>query len=462
MHLYNTLSRETEPFLQIRQPVGMYVCGVTPQDEPHLGHAIATVVYEVLQTYMRYRGMEVKRVQNFTDVDDKIIARASDLGVDPHDLAQANIDAYFEAMDGLNVRRAEVYPRVSEEMDEIILIIEELIEKGAAYDARGSVYFRVAKAKDYGKLSNRTLEQATEAATEVGRLEPDMRKERPEDFALWKAQKPGEPAWESPWGPGRPGWHIECSAMARRYLGGQVDIHGGGLDLVFPHHENEVAQSETANGVFPFARVWMHNGLLRMGGDEKMSKSIGNVVTVRDALQEHSPDAIRLWIFQSHYRSPGTYDYELLKSAGRAVRRLRNAATVTQDDVTAGSVDCEEFKARFVEAMDADLHTPRALAVLFELAGAIERGLKSALSVEGAQRALRELCGILGLTLAEDDPSLETATGIEESEIDRMIAERAGARERRDWATADSIRDQLAVQGIELEDRANGTVWRRG
>lgn len=462
MHLYNTLTREVEPFLQIRQPVRMYVCGVTPQDEPHLGHAIATVVYEVLQTYMGYRGITVKRVQNFTDVDDKIIARASDLGVDPHDLAQTNIDAFFEVMDGLNVRSADVYCRVSEEMDEIITIIAELIDKGVAYDAGGSVYFRVSKAKDYGKLSNRPLEDVIEAAKEFGRLEADMEKERTEDFALWKAQKPGEPAWESPWGPGRPGWHIECSAMARRYLGDQVDIHGGGLDLVFPHHENEVAQSEAANDVYPFARVWMHNGLLEMSGGQKMSKSLGNVVTVRDALKEHSPDTIRLWIFQSHYRSPVSYDYELLKSASRAVRRLRNAATVLQDDVTAGSVDCDEFTARFIEAMDADLHTPRALAVLFELAGAIERGVKSGLSVTGAQRTLRELCGILGVTLDEDDPSSETTTGIGESEIDDMIASRADARERRDWATADGIRDQLAEYGIELEDRADGTVWRRG
>ena len=461
MLLYNTLTRETEPFLQIRRPVGMYVCGVTPQDEPHLGHAIATVVYEVLQTYMGYRGIEVKRVQNFTDVDDKIIARASDLGVEPDELAQENIDAFFEVMNGLNVRPADVYCRVSEEMDEIITIIEELIEKDVAYEAGGSVYFRVAKAKDYGKLSNRPLEEATEAATEMGRLEPDISKERPEDFALWKAQKPGEPAWDSPWGPGRPGWHIECSAMARRYLGEQVDIHGGGLDLVFPHHENEVAQSEAANEVYPFSRVWMHNGLLEMIGGEKMSKSLGNVVTVRDALKEHSPDTIRLWIFQSHYRSPVTYDGDLLKSAGRALRRLRNAATVQPTAKTTGSVDYEEFESRFVVAMDADLNTPRALAVLFELASAIERGAKAGRSVEGAQRTLRTLCGILGLTLEGDDPSSGESAGIDESEIDRLISERADARGRRDWATADGIRDSLAELGIELEDRADGTVWRR-
>lgn len=463
MHLYNTLTREVEPFLQIRQPVRMYVCGITPQDEPHLGHAIATLVYEVLQSYMAYRGIEVKRVQNFTDVDDKIIARASDLGVEPHDLAQANIDAYFEVMDGLNVRRADVYPRVSEEIDEIIDMIDELIDKEAAYEAGGSVYFRVAKALEYGKLNNRTLEEAMEGAIVEGRQEPDLLKERPEDFALWKAQKPGEPAWESPWGPGRPGWHIECSAMARRYLGEQVDIHGGGMDLKFPHHENEVAQSETANDVYPFARVWMHNGLLRMDGEAKMSKSLGNVVTVRDALNEHSADAIRLWIFQSHYRNPGTYDDALIKSASRAVRRLRNAAEAKPVDAEgdSGSLDPAEFESRFVEAMDDDLHTPRALAVLFELASAIERGATAGQSVEGAQRMLRTLCGILGLTLADDGPGSDASDGIAAEDVERMIAERADARLRRDWDTADGIRDELAAQGIELEDRADGTVWRR-
>lgn len=463
MHLYNTLTREVEPFLQIRQPVRMYVCGITPQDEPHLGHAIATLVYEVLQSYMAYRGIEVKRVQNFTDVDDKIIARASDLGVEPHDLAQANIDAYFEVMDGLNVRRADVYPRVSEEIDEIIDMIDELIDKEAAYEAGGSVYFRVAKALEYGKLNNRTLEEAMEGAIVEGRQEPDLLKERPEDFALWKAQKPGEPAWESPWGPGRPGWHIECSAMARKYLGEQVDIHGGGMDLKFPHHENEVAQSETANDVYPFARVWMHNGLLRMDGEAKMSKSLGNVVTVRDALKEHSADAIRLWIFQSHYRNPGTYDDALIKSASRAVRRLRNAAEAKAVNAAdgSGSLDPAEFESRFVEAMDDDLHTPRALAVLFELASAIERSATAGQSVEGAQKTLRTLCGILGLTLADDGPGSDASDGIAAEIVERMIAERADARLRRDWDTADGIRDELEAQGIELEDRADGTVWRR-
>ena len=461
MHLYNTLTREIEPFLQIRQPVTMYVCGITPQDEPHLGHAIASLVYEVMQNYMGYRGIEVKRVQNFTDVDDKIIARASDLGVEPHELAQTNIDTFFEVMDGLNARPADVYCRVSEEMDEIIEMIDELVDKNAAYEAGGSVYFRVSKARDYGKLNNRSLEEATREAMVEGRLEPDLLKERPEDFALWKAQKPGEPAWDSPWGPGRPGWHIECSAMARRYLGVQVDIHGGGLDLKFPHHENEIAQSETANDVYPFARVWVHNGLLQMDGEAKMSKSLGNVVTVRDALKDYSADAIRLWIFQSHYRSPGKYDNDLIKSAGRAVRRLRNATTVSSTGAIDTAIDPAEYETRFVEAMDDDLHTPRALAALFELAGAIERGATVGHDVSDAQHVLRTLCGILGLTLEGDGPESGAVDVIDASEIDRMIDERAGARQRRDWDTADGIRDQLAELGIELEDRADGTVWRR-
>lgn len=468
LHLYNTLTRQKEPFLPIRDPSGMYVCGVTTYDEPHLGHALATVIFEVLQNYMRYRGISVKRVQNFTDVDDKIIARAAELGIDPHELAQTHVDTFFYAMDGLNVRRADAHPRVSQEMDLIIELIEELVDMGAAYDAEGSVYFRVARAEDYGKLSGRTIDAARQAATEVARLEPDMRKESPEDFALWKAQKPGEPAWDSPWGPGRPGWHIECSAMARKHLGAQLDIHGGGLDLVFPHHENEVAQSETANDVRPFARFWMHNGLLQMAGDEKMSKSLGNVVSVREALTKYSPDAIRLWIFQSHYRSPATYDAEHLAAATRAMRRLRGAASVeapanhTSDaDGDVDAVDGDGYRDRFIEAMDDDLNTPRAVATLFDLATEIQRAATAGRAVADAQATLRELCAILGLTLAEDEPSAASRDEIDPGEVERLIAERSDARANRDFARADRIRDDLAAMGVELEDGRDGTTWHR-
>ena len=454
MFLYNTLTRQKEEFKQISDPVRMYVCGVTTYDEPHLGHALSSMIFEVMQSYMQYRGINVKRVQNFTDVDDKIIDRAAETGVDWFELTQEHVDTFFEAMDGLNVKRADVYPRVSEEMDSIIQLIGELVDSGAAYEAGGSVYYRVRRDEDYGKLSGRTVD----GMVELARLEPDLLKENPEDFALWKAWKPGEPSWDSPWGPGRPGWHIECSAMARRYLGDQVDIHGGGLDLVFPHHENEVAQSESATGVVPFARFWVHNGLLRMGGDEKMSKSLGNFVTVRDALKSYSTDAIRMWILQSHYRSPATYDIENLDAAERSVRRLRQAATVANNGVSSGeSYDGAHIKERFIEAMDDDLNTPRALAAVFDLAREIFTQQANGADIADGQDVLRELVGVLGLTLEEpeNDDSADSA------EIDALIAQRQDARLQRDFASADTIRDQLADMGIEISDTPQGTTWRR-
>ncbi len=454
MHLYNTLTRKKEEFKQISDPVRMYVCGVTTYDEPHLGHALATVIFEVLQSYLRYRGVNVLRVQNFTDIDDKIIDRAAELGIDWYELTQTHIDSFLEAMDGLNVKRAEVHPRVTEEMDEIIAIIGELIESDAAYETGSSVYYRVHRDEDYGKLSGRTLD----GVEELARLEPDTLKENPEDFALWKAWKPGEPSWESPWGPGRPGWHIECSAMARRYLGNQVDIHGGGLDLVFPHHENEVAQSESATGVVPFARFWVHNGLLRMGGDEKMSKSLGNYVTVLDALKTYSSDAIRVWIFQSHYRSPATYDPEHLVAAERAVRRLRQAADIAAVDCAVGeSFDASHIKQRFIDAMDDDLNTPRALAAIFDLTREIFSAHSEGWDVSAGQSTLRELTGVLGITLEE--PGSGDAENV--AEIEGLILTRQEARDRRDYAEADAIRDRLADMGVEIMDTPQGTTWRR-
>ena len=454
MLLYNTLTRQKEEFKQISDPVRMYVCGVTTYDEPHLGHALSSMIFEVMQSYMQYRGINVKRVQNFTDVDDKIIDRAAENGIDWFELTQQHVDTFFEAMDGLNVKRADHYPRVSEEMESIIHLIGELVESSAAYEAGGSVYYRVRRDEDYGKLSGRTID----GMAELARLEPDLLKENPEDFALWKAWKPGEPSWESPWGPGRPGWHIECSAMARRYLGDQVDIHGGGLDLVFPHHENEVAQSESATGVVPFARFWVHNGLLRMGGDEKMSKSLGNFVTVRDALKSYSTDAIRMWIFQSHYRSPATYDVENLVAAERSVRRLRQAANAENAGAGSGEAyDGEHIKERFIAAMDDDLNTPRALAAVFDLAREIFTHQANGADIADGQAVLRELVGVLGLTLEE----AEIDDAPDSSEIDALIAERQEARQQRDFDTADAIRDRLLDMGIEISDTPQGTSWRR-
>ena len=454
MQLYNTLTRQKEEFKQISDPVRMYVCGVTTYDEPHLGHALSTIIFELLQSYMSYRGINVKRVQNFTDVDDKIIDRAAETGVDWFDLTQEHVDTFFEAMDGLNVQRADVHPRVTEEIDSIIALISELVNSGSAYEAGGSVYYRVRRNEEYGKLSGRTVD----GVAELARLEPDLLKENPEDFALWKAWKPGEPSWDSPWGLGRPGWHIECSAMARRYLGDQVDIHGGGLDLVFPHHENEVAQSESATRVVPFARFWVHNGLLRMSGDQKMSKSLGNFVTVRDALKTYSTDAIRMWIFQSHYRSPATYDVENLVAAERSVRRLRQASQAANTgDGTGETYDAEHIKKRFVDAMDDDLNTPRALAAVFDLAREIFTQQSRGADIAAAQATLRELVGVLGLTLEEP----RSGDAEDDAAIEALIEKRRVARGERDFATADGIRDQLAEMGVKISDTPQGTTWRR-
>ncbi len=476
--LYNSLTRRKEPFNQIYDPVRMYVCGVTTYDEPHLGHALATIVFEVLQRYMQFRGMNVVRVQNFTDVDDKIIVRAAELDLDWEDLTQQHIESFLSAMDGLNVIRADVHPRVTEEIDKIVELIEVLVDSGAAYEAEGSVYYRVHLDDDYGKLSRRQKDD-TEAF--LARLEPDMAKENGEDFALWKAWKKGEPWWNSPWGRGRPGWHIECSAMARQHLGDQIDIHGGGLDLVFPHHENEIAQSETATGIVPFARFWMHNGLLRMGGYEKMSKSLGNFVTVREALDTYTADAIRLWIFQSHYRNPASYAEEHLHAAERAVRRLRQASAVAPaGEQSDEAVDASRFRDEFIEAMDDDLSTPTALASIFELASEIFRGASQGKDVHEAQRMLGELTDVLGITLEEpirgitasakmsldnDEENLDTAAPSVEvaatmnSEVEALIEERSEARSRRDFARADEIRDRLSAMGVEVADTPTGTTW---
>ena len=458
LQLYNGLTRRKEPFDQIYDPVRMYVCGVTTYDEPHLGHALATVIFEVLQNYMQYRGINVVRVQNFTDVDDKIIVRAAELNQDWYELTQQHVESFLNAMDGLNVSRADAHPRVSEEIENIVELIELLVESGAAYEAESSVYYRVHRDDDYGKLSRRHRD---DTGTFLARLEPDMAKENAEDFALWKAWKEGEPWWDSPWGRGRPGWHIECSAMARQHLGDQIDIHGGGLDLVFPHHENEIAQSETATGIVPFARFWVHNGLLRMGGDEKMSKSLGNFVTVREALSTYSADAIRLWIFQSHYRNPASYAEEHLQAAERAVRRLRQASVIAPSgDVSDEVVDPTRYRDEFIEAMDDDLGTPAALASIFELASEIFRSATNGVDVSDAQQMLIELTGILGLTLEEPDRSDETGdAGAVNAEVERLIEERAEARSRRDYARADEIRDRLSDMGVEIADSPTGTTW---
>jgi len=339
MKVVNTLSGQKGEFSPQGAEVKMYVCGVTPYDNSHIGHAMSYIIFDVIKRYLQFRGYKVKYVQNITDIDDKIIDRANQLGISTHELAGRFIDSHFGDMDALNINRADVYPRATEEIPKITEVIQGLIDKGYAYPAGGSVYFRVKRAADYGKLSHRTLESMMAGECAIGEEE----KEDPMDFVLWKAAKPGEPWWESPWGNGRPGWHIECSAMSLKYLGNTLDIHGGGQDLVFPHHENEIAQSESFTGTKPFVKYWLHNGLVQLGTD-KMSKSLGNLITIKEALDKYSADAIRIFILSSHYRSPLTYSEEALEAAQGGVERLLRV--VYRDDPTGGigkALDAEPF-----------------------------------------------------------------------------------------------------------------------
>ena len=456
MFVTNTLSGRKEEFLPAGDPVRMYVCGPTPYSDTHIGHAMSYVIFDVVKRYLEYRGYRVRHVQNFTDVDDKIIARARQNNEPPSTLTERYIDDFFAVMDALNVRRADAYPRVTGEIPAIIRMIEGLVEKGFAYPTEDGVYFRVQRFDGYGKLSHRSI--ADLIASEPG--EVGMGKEYPMDFALWKKAKPGEPSWESPWGAGRPGWHIECSAMAIDQLGPTIDLHCGGQDLVFPHHENEIAQSEAFTGQAPFARYWLHNGFL-LRGDDKMSKSLGNLVTAREVLDQYSPDGIRLFILSSHYRSPLTYSEAILAGHERGARRLRQAALVAPTGQPTGQgpeLDPAPFAERFIAAMDDDFNTAIAIAALFELAREINRARDAGQSIERAQGILRELSGVLGLTLSELAQAEASAV---EPLIELLIETRQELRAARQWALADRIRDGLRRAGYVLEDTADGTVWRR-
>ncbi len=454
MKLYNTLSGQKEEFEPLGEEVGMYVCGITPYDVCHIGHAMSYIVFDVVRRYLEFKGYKVKYVQNFTDVDDKIIARANELGIPPQELAERFIAQYFEQMDALNVKRAHIYPRATEEIPAIIEVISGLVQKGHAYEAKGDVYFRVQSKADYGKLSHRNLDGMMAGA----RIEVEEAKEHPLDFALWKAAKPGEPSWPSPWGPGRPGWHIECSAMSLKYLGNSLDIHGGGQDLIFPHHENEIAQSESLTGV-PFVRYWLHNGLMQLGQD-KMSKSTGKLITVEDALDRYSPDAIRLFVLSSHYRSPMAYSEEGLEAMERAAARLRLAAHLEGEGGTAIAFDPEPYRQRFIEVMDDDFNTAQAVALLFNLDREIYQRRSEGFAVEEAQKTLIELAGVLGLTLKEEKRE-ELAEAVPSAEfIELLISIRDKLRDEKQWALADEIRSRLKELGIVLEDTAKGTVWR--
>ena len=451
MKLYNTLTGTTETFTTSDDVVKMYVCGITPYSPSHLGHALKAVVFDVLRRYLEYRGYQVKHVENFTDIDDKMINRAADEGTTIHELAERNIERYLGEMEALNVLPAHVYPRATQEISKMQELIESLVEKGMAYAVGGDVYFRVRRDEDYGKLSRRSLDTMRSGT----RIEAEPGKEDLMDFALWKSQKPGEPAWDGPWGPGRPGWHIECSAMAMEYLGTVLDIHGGGQELIFPHHENEIAQTESYTGVQPMARFWVHNGLMRLG-DEKMSKSLGNLVSVRDALERYSSDSLRLFFLGSHYRSPTMYTDDGVESQERAMDRLRGA--VVPADVAPGSeiLDPSSFKTMFIEAMDDDLNTPRALAAMFELIREINRGREGGMNVTSAQEVLLEVASVLGLTL-----DAKQRTGDIDPLIDLLIKSREELRSAKMYVQADGIRERLEELGYVLEDSADGTTWKR-
>ena len=451
MKVFNTLSGQKEDFHPGHRVVTMYVCGITAYDECHIGHAMTYIVFDVAKRYLRFKGYEVKHVQNFTDVDDKIIERANQLGVPPAELASKYTDQYFATMDALNVERADVYPRATEEIPKIIEIIQGLFGKGYAYEFQGSVYFRVRNFPDYGKLSHRTLADMIPKDTYCERG-----KEYPLDFALWKASKPGEPFWESPWGQGRPGWHIECSAMALKCLGDTIDIHGGGQDLVFPHHENEIAQSEGFTGEAPFVRYWLHNGLMQQD-KQKMSKSMGNLVCVEDALDRFGSDAIRLFILGSHYRSPLTYSEGALEASQKGAERLRSALTHrTNADQGAAVVDAEPFEQRFVEAMDDDFNSAQAIAALFELVREINRGAEGGMRIAEAQHTLLKLAGVLGLALKEKAQHASDA----EAFVGLLASIRDDLRQSRQWQLADKIRNRLADLGVTLEDTPEGTRWK--
>ena len=451
MRLYDSISGEDQEFVPAGDRVKMYVCGITPYGPCHMGHAMSYVIFDVLRRYLELKGYEVDHVQNFTDVDDKIIKKAQQEGVYPQELAERHIEEFMTSMDALNVKRARVYPRATQEIPNIIRVVRCLVEKGYAYVSGGDVYFRIKMAEGYGKLSHRNLEGMIAGA----RVNVDVGKEHPMDFVLWKAAKEGEPSWESPWGHGRPGWHIECTAMSLEYLGESLDIHGGGQDLMFPHHENEMAQSEAYTGKVPFVRHWVHNGLLHMGED-KMSKSLGNLISLKEGLDYFSPDALRLFFLSSHYRSPLTYSKEGMLATERAAERLRNALLEGPENGHE-TLNFQVYEDRFIQAMESDLNTPQALAALFELVREINRTRESGGSVGQAQSTLRKLGGVLGFNFHEPPRGLVSES---KAFIDLLTDIRSELRSARQYALADQIRKRLGELGVVLEDTSRGTRWK--
>lgn len=459
MKIYNTLTRQKEEFIPlVPGEVKMYVCGPTVYNFFHIGNARPFVVFDTMRRYLEYKGYRVFYVQNFTDIDDKILARSREEGISPLEVSQKYIEEYFKDAEALGIQRASVHPRVTENIDAIIRFIQKLIDKGYAYAVDGNVYFDTSKFEEYGKLSKQNIEDLEAGA----RIEVDDVKKNPMDFVLWKARKEGEIGWETPWGEGRPGWHIECSVMATKYLGETIDIHAGGQDLIFPHHENEIAQSEACTGKI-FARYWMHNGYITID-NEKMSKSKGNFFTVRDILKEFDGETIRFFLLSAQYRNPINFSKELMEQAKNALERLYNVKKNLEhllknmpgsdaDSGEKGRIEgLEQYKKKFIEAMDDDLNTADAIAAIFELAKEINLTINKNPSrnwVEKSHALLMELSGVLGLLNKKDEQEID-------SEIQRLIEERQKARKEKNFALADKIRDQLREMGIILEDTPQG------
>jgi len=476
IRIYNTMSREKEVFTPLTPgKVNMYVCGPTVYDYIHIGNARPAIFFDVVRRYLEAVGYEVNYIVNFTDVDDKLIRKAAETGSTVPEVAEKFIEAYYEDIDALGIRRATVNPRVMHHIPQIIAFIEGLVARGYAYESGGDVYFRTQKFTEYGKLSHQNPEELQYGI----RIEVGEKKENPQDFALWKAAKPGEIFWESPWGPGRPGWHIECSAMAREYAGDTLDIHGGGHDLQFPHHECEVAQSESLTGK-PLARYWMHNGYIHIN-NEKMSKSLGNGITVKELLRRTKPAAVRYFMLSTHYRSPLNFTDETIRQAENSIERIvnchvnlnhrlaalgsRGAAEAEQARATGSTGEPEldrriaEIRARFHAKMSDDFNTPDAVTALFDLVGEANQALKREVLSGAVIRVLLDELEAIDRVLGFLPPA--DAAKLEDEEIERLIAERTEARKNKNWARADEIRDLLAERGILLEDTPQGVRWRR-
>jgi cysteinyl-tRNA synthetase len=468
--VFNTLTRGKEDLVPLHAgEIRMYVCGVTVYDLSHIGHGRSAIVFDVMRRYLKHRGLAVKFIKNFTDIDDKIIRKANQEGVSAQEISERYIEEYRTDMAALGVAPADIEPKATEHVPQMIALIERLIARGVAYPVEGDVYYEVRRFPGYGKLSGKNLEELQAGA----RVEVDERKRDPMDFALWKATKPGEPSWNSPWGQGRPGWHIECSAMAMQYLGEVLDVHGGGEDLIFPHHENEIAQSEAATGK-PFARYWVHNGFVNLAA-EKMSKSLGNTLTIKDLVRRHDPEALRLYLLGTHYRHPLEFGDERIVEAGRALARLRSLKDEADRIASRGTPgpgpdhglfdEVAAHRARFEAAMDDDFNTPQALGVLFDLARVLHAardqvaqgtaGAGAFLLGVGELVTLARVLGLLESARKESavDPQLK-------ARIDSLVYLRQEARRQRDFAEADRLRDELSRLGVILEDTRDGTTWK--